>query len=824
MLRFLPRMPQAPAPQALTALRPYTGVLAQLLYARGIGDAQQAERFLHPQLSHLHDPFRMTHMQETVALITAAREAKLPTVVYGDYDVDGMCAAALLSDALKAYGLDVEVYTPLREEGYGLNTGAVTRLAEKYKLLITVDLGITNHAEVLLAQELGMTVIVTDHHQLALEDSPADAVLSPLVGDYPCPRLCGTGVAFKLAQALLGLDKAQAYLDLAALATVADIVPLTDENRTLVALGLPVIASRKREGLRALLAVSNAGETIASDTLGFQLGPRLNAAGRLGDAAQGVRLLLAQDPAEADALAQSLNTLNTQRKALESDVLAQALRQAETHDFVAEKALIVMGEGWHVGVIGLAAGRLCQRYGCPTVALSQEGDTLHGSLRSVPGVNVHKCLQACDDLLLRYGGHEQAAGVTLAAENYQAFCQRFQHAVALAAADEALIPSQVYDLPLSFSDATQTLARQLLELAPFGMDNPAPLFLAENLRLERRKPCGAEGAHLQLSVRQGSTLLDGIAFGMGREASLLPDTVDAVLSLGLNTFRGVTRLQCEVKALRPAAQASRDTLLRAENEVFESALTADLLAQKSHNPKAGKNTPSAENIKVIDGAQVPLPGRGILYAARTRESALALWERFAPIGRSTVSGPAVHADYADHADHAPPIRASQPAPSLDLCWRSLRDPLCFATLLVAPGFFGLSGTWRQVILLDGEICPGEAAHWAALLPTAQVLVCPQSPFLSQLAASLDAGDPAYRTLYRALKVNAFSSLAQAAAAAGLTPGQCLTGLTAFRELDLIAFTETPFSYALLPPVPCELGQSPTLSTLRALMAPLSLCN
>ncbi|MEG0492985.1 MAG: DHH family phosphoesterase, partial [Clostridia bacterium] len=288
MLRFIPRDAHEMDERAAAALRPYAGVMARLLYARGVTDASQAERFLQPSLSQLHDPFLMSGMREAVGLLERACAEKLPTVVYGDYDVDGVCASALLTLALRRYGVNATTHVPLREEGYGLNAAAVRELAQSYKLLITVDLGITNHEEVRLAQQLGMTVIVTDHHALALENSPADAVINPLLGEYPFRKLCGTGVALKLAQALLGVAACEEYLDLAALATVADIVPLRGENRVLVALGLPKIAARSRAGMRALLEVSGGGDEVSAETLGFRLGPRLNAAGRLGDASKGV--------------------------------------------------------------------------------------------------------------------------------------------------------------------------------------------------------------------------------------------------------------------------------------------------------------------------------------------------------------------------------------------------------------------------------------------------------------------------------------------------------------------------------------------------------
>lgn len=779
MLRFLPR-DATPPKEALCALAPYEGVMARLLYARGVKTAEEAELFLHPSWEQFHDPLLLHHMEKTVQLFREAREKQIPTVVYGDYDVDGMCAASLLVLALRRFGVPAAPHIPLREEGYGLNRGAIEALAEKYRLLVTVDLGITNHEEVRYAQELGMRVIVTDHHQLSLEESPADAVVSPLLDGYPCPKLCGTGVALKVAQALLGMAAAEEYLDLAALATVADIVPLMGENRAIVALGLPMISGKKRAGIRALMEVSGISGQADSYTLGFQLAPRLNAAGRLKDANQGARLLLTQDPVQADEIARELNSLNTQRKKMESDVLLEAEAAAQEHDFTQEPALLVRGEGWHLGVIGLVAGRLCRKYACPVAAVSEENGLLHGSLRSVPGVNIHECLQACDDLLLRYGGHEQAAGVTLSAENWEAFGKRLQEAVRARAGDEAFFPRCEYDLPLDLSQAGEALVEELERLAPFGCGNPPPLFLAQNVHLARRRVCGAEGAHLQLTLRQGGHILDGIAFGMGGEAARLPEEIDAVISLKLESFRGVTAVKCEAQGLRPARGAGEKAVVQADPAEFETALLSFLECVLSQGEKAGKQHKNLEVIKVED---IPQPERGTLYVAHTQQAAAGVLKAY---------------------------------PQLELVWHTLDRPLCFPALLLLPRVRACGGNWRKVVLLDGEVCPGEAELWQENLKKARVLCCPSSRFAKALATSMDAGDEAYRGLYKLLRQNAFASLPQAARAAGLTECQTHAGLMAFAELSLLHYQASPFAYSLLPAIPCKLDNSPLLRAIRNL--------
>lgn len=788
MLRLIPRDTRPLSAREAAALHPYAGVTARLLYARGITTAKEADAFLHPDLSQLHSPLLMHGMKEAVEILTRARDSHQRVVVYGDYDVDGICACALLTLALRRFGVDARPHTPLRAEGYGLNCDAVRELAGEAGVLVTVDLGITNHEEVRLAQRLGMKVIVTDHHGLGLEQSPADAVMNPLLGDYPFRRLCGTGVAFKLASALLGVEQCREYLDLAALATVADIVPLVDENRVLVSLGLQVIASRRRPGMKALLRVSGEPDPIDSDTLGYRLGPRLNAAGRLDDAGKGVRLMMTDDPAEADRLAEELDGLNTERKSTEQALVKTALAAAADHDFVHNRALIVCGKDWHVGVIGLAAGRLCTRYYCPVCVLSEHDGVMHGSLRSIPGVHIHECLKACDDLLLRYGGHEQAAGVTLASENYPAFCERLQQAVSRA--DEScFIPAQEYDAEVSLTECTGELLSELTQLAPFGCGNPSPLLLARGLVAEERRAVGAEGAHLKLTLRQQQRMMGGIAFGMGRLAEELPDCVDAVFSLGQNTFRGTTSLQMDVKALQPAQQTHREVEADRSPAAQQAALLNALL--DAFALAAGKTGPGTECITNADWAALEAAlssrERGHLLVSRTRATA----------------------------------RRALEMAQLDVCRHAPGDPRGFATLLTEPLLSLNGGHWTHVWLLDGEILPGEARLWQSRLPKAQVHLLPCTQELREAAAAIDAGDGAYRVLYRALRTGMYRTPQALSQAAGLGETQSRAGLHAFAQLGLMTLQEAPFRYTLLDAPKCVLGDSPLLFALRRLSKPIT---
>ncbi len=801
MLRLIKRPAPEWTDEAAARLRPYGGVLARLLHARGVETAAQADRFLHPDMDDLNDPLLLSDMDKALSLLHQAKAEGWPVVIYGDYDVDGVCATALLKDALDRAGIAADTHIPLRSEGYGLNLPAVEALAKRYRLLVTVDLGISNRAEVLRAQALGMRVIVTDHHQLALEECPADAVIDPLLAGYPFPRLCGTGVAFKLAQALLGTDRASDLMELAALATIADMVPLVEENRAITALGLAMMEKTRRIGLRALMEQSRLSGPVRSDQVAFQLAPRLNAAGRLNDAGLGLELLLTRDESRAKELAQQLDTANTERRALEGRMLDEALLQVQGADLTRQRILFVKGDDWHAGVIGLVAGRLCQRFACPVMALCRDGELLHGSLRSVAGVNIHRMLQACDDLLVRYGGHEMAAGATLRAQDEAAMRQRLNEAIAQSSDEGLFVPAQEYDIEAPFALLDRPLCEQLDRLAPFGLGNPAPLLLTRGLSLERRRACGAGGAHLQVTLRDGDALLDGIAFQMGDRARTLPDAVDAVYSLQENEYMGRVKLQCDIKSISPADGAMLAQLQGREPAAEAQALLSSLIWQQSGQIQTlpdvseGKNELVPEWLLDTEGSATRAACdaliRGTLIVCRTRETAKALLRRLE--GRvDVVTG----------------------APS---------DPRCFPTLLLCPEEARVSGCWRYVLLVDGALTEQEATLWQARLPQARVIVRPASPALRRLCASIDAGDEGYRALYRVLRQSVVGSLSELAAAAALSPAQTRAGLWAFHQLRLADYAEAPFSCLLLPPTPCKLGDSHILSALRRIQKEVLPC-
>ena len=525
--------------------------MSALLSARGITTEEEAKRFLSPSLSGLHDPFLMPGMAETVRLLRDAVSAGKTILVYGDYDADGVCAASILLETLHEEGASLAYRIPSRHtEGYGLHEAAVREIAAKASLLITVDCGVSNDKEVALAKELGLTVIITDHHQPPEVLPPADVVMDPLLGGYPFPGLCGAGVALKICQALQGMPGVEKRLDLAALATVADVVPLRDENRVIVREGLRRMESTARPGLRALMASAGVQPPLDAGHLAFRLGPRLNAAGRLGDAKLGVHLLLTADPAKAEQIARMLEESNRRRQDLEREITASALTQLSLETLADAHVVIVAGKDWNPGLIGLTAGRLCERFHLPAVALSLQGDTAVGSCRSIPGVNIFRMLSSCADLLEHFGGHEQAAGLTVRTENIPALRERLETAIASAAPEECFLPSMEYDLAVPFRTWTPETLKLLSLLEPTGCGNPAPLFLLRDAEVQSLRRVGRDGTHLKLCVLdEDLSVVDGIAFGLGDTADEAPRKLDLLYRPVLNDFRGRVSVEAQVAAI-----------------------------------------------------------------------------------------------------------------------------------------------------------------------------------------------------------------------------------------------------------------------------------
>src|SRR3954447_26935803 len=498
-------------------------ITASVLVRRGYGDPAEARAYLAGE-QPLHDPRLLGAMDEAIEAINAAIAAGKRICVHGDYDVDGICATVLAVLVLRELGANVEWHLPSRfDEGYGVSGETLERLAaEGCGLVLTVDCGITAVEEVRRARELGLDVVVTDHHRPA-DELPPCPIVATRPSDYPFPELCGTGVVYKLGQALLGpeSDFLRRQLDLVALATIADVVPLVGENRSLAIAGLRTLARTQKLGLRALMKVARVDPAaVDAGKVGFRLAPRINAAGRLGDPRAALELLLTENADEARLLADRLEELNRDRQAVEDKILRAAIAQVEAWPEAKRRrsAYVVWGEDWHEGVIGIVASRLVERYHRPVVLIAGTDGLWKGSGRSIPSFDLHGALGACARHLERFGGHRAAAGLTILPERIEAFADAFAAQAEGTLAPDDLLPTTVVDAVLPRgTKLTLDLCQELRRLAPFGLGNPDVTLLAPACELVEPATVG-DGKHLRFRVRREGVDAGGaIAFGLGAQ-------------------------------------------------------------------------------------------------------------------------------------------------------------------------------------------------------------------------------------------------------------------------------------------------------------------
>jgi single-stranded-DNA-specific exonuclease len=559
-------------------------VTASVLVRRGLSAEADARLFLDGALPG-HDPFLLGDMRQAVETISAAVAAGKRICVHGDYDADGICATALGVLLLRELGADVAWHLPSRfEEGYGLNGQTLTRLAEEgFDLVLTVDCGITAVAEVAHAATLGIGVVVTDHHRPA-ETFPDCPVVAPLKGDYPFAGLCGTAVVWKLAEALLGaghpfLDR---HLDVVALATVADVVPLVDENRALALLGLRRLAQTQKPGLRALMKVSGVDPAALDESsIGFRLAPRINASGRLCRPESALALLLTEDASEAKQLAEELETLNRERQAVEQRIAREAIDEIESwpESRRRRRGYVVAGEGWHEGVIGIVASRLVERYNRPVVMLAGSDGEWKGSGRSVPAFDLHAGLAACSGHLSRFGGHRAAAGLSIDAERIETFAAAFAAHADSVLSEADLQPVTHIDAIVPGSKLGLDLCVELARLAPFGLGNPGVTLLVDGCELAELSSVG-DGKHLRFRVRQrGSDAGSAIAFGMGGQLDRFrrEGRYDVAFRLQENRWNGTVAPQLVVRRVFDAPDGFDELRewLATQWRAGESAWTAD---------------------------------------------------------------------------------------------------------------------------------------------------------------------------------------------------------------------------------------------------------
>ncbi len=565
------RIAEGPPEAAAAALARTLGVaplLAGLLIRRGCGTPEAARTFLDAPLEALYDPREMRGMDAAVQRLRAAVARREPILVCGDYDVDGVSGMALLVAGLTRAGAEVAYAVPRRlEHGYGLPVQIVEQAAAAgIRLLLTVDHGIAAHEAVARARERGMDVIVCDHHLPPPTLPPATAILNPRQAGcaYPFKELCGVGIAFKLLQALFGPGASEELwplLDLVALGTIADLVPLLGENRILVTHGLVRLAATSRPGLRALAEVAgiplSGPRGVPAGRVAFGLAPRINAAGRLDDAAAAVRLLLTQDPAEARALAAELDRQNRERQELEGTILADALAQADAvHDLHRDRAIVLASPTWHPGVIGIVAARLVERFGRPTALIATGGSEARGSARSAAGWHIADALGRCADLLLHYGGHRAAAGFALRPDRIEAFRARFLALAAQELSEDDLVPTLVAEAEVGLGAVDLPLADGLARLGPYGVGNPEPVLVARRLQVMQGPRLVGQN-HLKMKVRQSPQdrePVQAIGFNLGPFADQLNRQASPWVDLAFVPERNVWNdreiLQLRVKDLR----------------------------------------------------------------------------------------------------------------------------------------------------------------------------------------------------------------------------------------------------------------------------------
>lgn len=553
-------MERTPADELVGALAQGLGVsaaLAALLAQRGLTTPELARRFLRPSLDELADPLRLAGMPEAVDAIVRAVRAGRGILVHGDYDVDGQCATALLTRALRVAGAVIHPFVPHRlRDGYDLGpSGIGYAKSVGASLILTCDCGITALEAVAAARAGGLEVVVTDHHLPGPVLPRATAVVDPQREDDASGlrNLCGTGIAFKLVQALvpaLGLPANSPYhfLGLVALATVADIVPLTGENRALVRHGLRLLPESRWPGIRALIRESGLeGREIRAGQVGFVLAPRLNAAGRIGDATDGLRLLLTDDEAEATRLARQLETMNTERQTLDQRILEEAIEQVERErDPDTDAALVLASDRWHAGVVGIVASRVVERFGRPALLIALDGDLGRGSGRSISRFDLHAALHRCGDVLERFGGHQMAAGLTIRRDRLDEFRERFTAVARESLGAGDLGPEQRVDLVLGLGEVNAELEQLCRQLEPCGMGNPGPVFGARRVRLDGARRVGNN--HLKATLAAPDGRLSAIGFGWADRAPKA-ESLDVAFRLEQNEWQGATTLQARIVAL-----------------------------------------------------------------------------------------------------------------------------------------------------------------------------------------------------------------------------------------------------------------------------------
>jgi single-stranded-DNA-specific exonuclease len=546
----------------------FNRLLARVLINRGLDSLDTVEKFLNPRLVNLSDPFEIPNIEAGARRVLLAREKNEKVVIFGDYDVDGVTGTAILLETFKQLGIKADYYIPHRYgEGYSMSLASVRKIArEGARLIVTVDCGIASFDEVKEANALGVEVVITDHHNLPDQLPPAQALVNPklIAGDHPSRYLCGAGVAFKFAWALMRLAGYKdsvflsSLLDLAALGTIADVVPMTGENRILAVAGLALINERKRIGVKHLAEAASLHGKISVNQINFGLAPRINAAGRLEHASKSLELLISDDHELAREMAQELSRINSRRQDLGSEIKEAALAKIKGMA-ASDKILFLSGSDWHPGVIGIVAAQLADQFGRPTVLLGINNGVGRGSARSIAGVNIFAILDSCRDLYLDFGGHEGAAGFEIETELIPELEKRLKKEAEQRIKAEDLMPRLLIDAELDPKQLTLGLVNELRQLQPFGEGNEAPVFMIGKIRLTELKKVGSSGKHLKLWFEKEGINFEAIGFGMGCLAQQLDydHAYDIAFNLESNEYNGFESVQLSLIDIREANEVKK---------------------------------------------------------------------------------------------------------------------------------------------------------------------------------------------------------------------------------------------------------------------------
>lgn len=631
--------------RALTDALHISTLTARLLVLRGIDRPNKADIFLHTEKAQFHDPMKMLGMKEAAERIIRAVRDQEVIRVFGDYDADGVTSTALLIRALRKMGARVTSYIPNRfKDGYGPNVRAVEKAEEdRVGLIVTVDSGIAALEAASRARELGIDYIVTDHHEPPAVLPNAFAILNPKQPecDYPFKGLSGAGVALKLVQAICPDQLNDGWIALASVGTVADLVPMRDENRLIVSKGLRAMDGGSLAGIDALKIKAGISGTMDSDMIGFQLAPRLNAAGRLADADAALCLLLADSAGEAAPLADRLEELNRQRKALADKIMIEADKEASGYYRRGDKALVLAGKNWHQGVIGIVASRIVEKYYRPTIILSidEQSGAAKGSGRSIDGFNLYRGLERSSEHLTQFGGHQMAAGLSLPEEEIDAFREDFNLAAAESLDDQAFVPRLAVDGECTPDQITVDQIEELDKMAPFGTDNPRPTFRMDTVRLSRISAAGREKAHLKVTFQGREKELDGIGFGLGgRLEQISPiDCPTVIGNCSINEWNGFRKPQFLIEDLCIDGPQIFDW--RSEQRIREkiSALPSESATLLAFHPE------SAERLRIGNSVTLFEPGMSV---SRPSLVLLDLPEQEDQLSELTVNSPRVHRVYA----------------------------------------------------------------------------------------------------------------------------------------------------------------------------------